>query len=212
MRKIKMKYYIMIHPSGKFLQVFAKQIKKIAQEIYKGKDNQAQVIYRVLTVKKQTNPRKLFIQGDEKVIEFKISPHITLTPKIEIKEENETQLISKIRQAVQGISPFSLKPKRIDDYGEDFTLFVAFGASKKIEVLKSKLTRALKKFFSLQKELRDILHATLLYDDTNKDYVAKAKSLIDQDSLLKEEFIVDAVWLWKNKPSWQPYKKFLLKR
>lgn len=207
-----MEYYIMIHPSGKFLKAFAKQIRKIAQEIYNEKNNQGQVIYRVLTAKKQTNPRKLFIPGDGKVVKFKISPHITLTPKIEIKEEKEAQLISNIREAIKGIPPFSLKPERIDDYGEGFTLFVAFRASKRIEALKGKLTPALKKSFSPRKELRDILHATLLYDDMNKDCVTKAKSLIDQDSVLREEFLVDTVWLWKNKPSWKPYKKFLLKK
>ncbi|MFH1971704.1 MAG: hypothetical protein ABIJ05_04965, partial [Patescibacteria group bacterium] len=106
------------------------------------------------------------------------------------------------------INLFILKSTELGDYGDNFTIFLAFSKNNDADKLVSLIEQNMKPFFKGEGEKREILHFTLLYDDASKSNIEKAWKFIDESSLINIELSVASIWLWKNKEGWKPYKEF----
>ncbi len=198
-------YRVQIHPSGEMEEPLKEQLSLIAKKVY-GKETD-KVVYRVLRVKEQTNPRKLFIPGDGEVVEAEILPHIALGQKIMIEEKDEDKVIRRMKEIASVTKPFELYSTRLGDYGEDFTIFVAFSQSNEADKLVLKIREKMEQFSPSYKEKRDVLHFTLVYDDVNPTNIEKAWKVVEEDKLINKKLRVTSIWLWKNH---RPYKEFAL--
>jgi 2'-5' RNA ligase len=204
-----MEYRLVLPPSGELETTMRNQLRVLARKIY-NKDTD-DVIFRIKTVAKYTNPRKLFVPGNGRIIQIKVPPHLTVSQKIQIDEQNEELLISLIKKVLIDIKSFALITSYVGDYGENFTIFVAFETNKEVDSLINSLKNFLSDYFTEEKEKRDILHSTLIYDDASKENINKARQLINKEALIKQKLLINSVWLWKNKHGWQPYKEFKLR-
>ncbi len=209
MPKRKMEYRVMLHPAGEVESVVSKQLRKVAKTVF-NKDT-SNVVYRVKTVNRQTNPRKLYVKGDGNIIEAELFPHITLSQKIVINEEDEGKIAEKLLEIVKSFKPFTLYSSEIGDYGEDFTIYLTFADNKEVERLFSDVNLRLKPFFDKAREKRDILHISLLYDDTGGENIEKARKVIKTNTLVNKELPISSLWLWRNKDGWKPFKEFEFK-
>ena len=189
-----MEHRVMIHPAGEVEHTLKPQLSAIAKSIY-GKDTE-DVIFRVKKVPKHTNRRKLFFQGNEGVVDLKVFPHITLSQKINIDEGQEHVLFERMER-ITALAPFTLTSSYVGDYGEDFTIFLAYEDNKNADNLKDFITAKFEEFFSQEKETRDILHTTLVYDDANAENFKKAWALINKESIIGKKLPVSSVWLWR---------------
>lgn len=203
-------YRVMLHPSSELEKAVRKQLEKIAEDVYGKKTDD--VIFRVKTVEKQTNPRKIFIPGNGDVVELEIFPHITLGQKIVINEGDEDKVLQQLKEIATSFKPFTLYSTELGDYGENFTIFLAFAQSKDADGLVSIINKKMEPFLGKKKERRDILHITLLYDDVDPDNIEKTWKIISKDGLINKKLPVVSLWLWKNKQGWKPYKEFNLKK
>src|SRR3989344_1255961 len=201
-------YRLMIQPAGDLEDLLKAQLKKIAGEGYHKETDK--VIFRVRTTNGQTNPRKLFIPGDGRVIGVEILPHITLSQKIVVNEDREGELVEIIKEIAHKISHFALTSTKIGDYGEDFTIFLAFEQSPSADRLVELINSRFGRFFSAEREKRDVLHTTLIYDDADSKNIEKAAKIIEENKLVGCTLPVDSLWLWKNQPGGQPCKEFRL--
>lgn len=202
-------YRLMVHPTGDVGLRLKEQLKKIGGEVYHRETEK--VIFRVRTTTSQSNPRKLFIPGEGKIIEVEILPHITLSQKMVIKEEHEGELVEIVEGIAQETKSFAMAATKIDDYGEDFTIFLAFAQSPSADRLIELISSRLGRFFTAEREKRDVLHTTLIYDDVDSKNIESARGIIEGNKLIGQKLSVDSLWLWKNKPAWQPYKEFRLR-
>ncbi len=196
----------MIHPAGEVEQVLKPQLATIARDVY-GK-NTEDVVFRVKKLPEHTNRRKLFFLGNGEVVDLEVFPHITLSQKIEMDEGQEYVLFERMGR-VATFTPFTLTSSHVGDYGEDFTIFLAYEDNKTADNLKDTITAEFGEFFSQEKETRDILHTTLVYDDTNAENFKNAWALINKESLISKKLPVGSVWLWRGLT---PYKEFKFKQ
>jgi len=196
-------YRVEIHPSGEMEDSLKEQLSLVAKEVYGKKTDK--VVYRVLGVSEQLNPRKLFIPGDGEVIEAEILPHIGLGQKIMIEERDEDKVILRMEEIASVTRPFELNSTRLGDYGEDFTIFVAFSPSKEADKLVLRIREKMKQFSPTYEEKRDVLHFTLVYDDVNPTNFEKAWKVVEEDKLINKKLRVTSIRLWKNN---RPYKEF----
>jgi 2'-5' RNA ligase len=203
MSEKKIEYRVEIHPAGELERLLKEQLSSVAKEVYEKETDK--VVYRVLRVRKQTNPRKLFIPGDGEVVEAEILPHIALGQKIMIEEKDEDKVIQKIEEIASNTKPFELTPTRLGDYGEDFTIFVAYSQSDEADKLVLKIGEQMEQFSPAYEEKRDVLHFTLVYDDVSPENIEKAWRVVEEDKLINKKLRVTSVWLWKNH---KPYKEF----
>ncbi len=209
MSERKTEYRVMIHPSDELSDLLKEQLSQIAEKVYKRKaDN---VIYRVKTVKKQTNPRKLFAPGDGEIIDLEIPPHMALGQKIMTGEKDENEILKRMEEITSDTKPFTFVSTELGDYREDFTIFLAFSQSDKADNLLSAIEEKMKLFFPAEREKKDILHFTLVYDDTDPENIKKAWKVVDKSKLVNKELPVASLWLWKNKGGWKSYKEFPFK-
>lgn len=204
-----LEYRVMIHPSGDLENALKEQLEIVAKDVYGKETNN--VIFRVKTIEEQTNPRKLFIPGDGEIFEIEVFPHITLGQKIVINESDESKVLQQMTKVASETTPFTLISTELGDYGEDFTIFLAFAQSKSADKLVSLIGKELKPFLADEEEKRDILHFTLLYDDVNPENINKAWEVISKDGLVDKKLPVVSLWLWRNKKGWKPFKEFKLK-
>jgi len=202
----KTEYRAMIHPSDELSDLLREQLSQIAENVYKRKTDN--VIYRVKTVKKQTNPRKLFALGDGEIIDTEISLHMALGQKIVIDEKNENEVLQRMEEVTSNTKSFTLISTELGDYGEDFTIFLAFSQSDEADNLTALIKEKMELFFPSEREKRDILHFTLVYDDVDSENIEKAWKVIDKSKLVNKGLPVASLWLWKNKGGWKPYKEF----
>ena len=93
------------------------------------------------------------------------------------------------------------------DYGEDFTIFVAFSQSNEADKVVLRIGEKMEEFLPTYKEKRDVLHFTLVYDDASPANIKKAWMVVEEDKLINKKLRVDSIWLWKNN---EPYRKFTL--
>ena len=205
MSEIEAEFRVEIHPSGEMEELLREQLSLVSKMVY-GKETD-KVVYRVLRVKKQTNPRKLFISGDGEIIEAEIFPHIALGQKIMIEERDEEKVIKRMEEIATDTKPFVLESSRLGDYGEDFTIFVAFSQSDEVGGLILKIREKMERYSPTHKEKRDILHVTLVYDDVSPENIEKARKVVEKDKLINKKLNATSVWLWKNQ---KPYKEFTL--
>lgn len=199
----KIEYRVEIHPSGEMEDFLKKQLSLVAKKVY-GKETD-KVVYRVLKVREQTNPRKLFVPGDGEIIEAEILPHIGLGQKIMTEEKHEEKVIRRMEKIASDTKPFVLNSTRLGDYGEDFTIFVAFSQNNEANKLVLRIREKMEQFSPTYKEKRDVLHFTLVYDDVSPANIEKAWEVVEEDKLINKKFQVTSVWLWKNH---KPYKEF----
>ena len=198
-------YRVQIHPSGEMNDSLTKQLSFIAKIVY-GKETD-KVVYRVLRVKQHSNPRKLYVPGDGEVVEGELLPHIGLGQKIVIEEKDEDKVIRRIEKVASDTKPFMLTSTKLGDYGEDFTIFVAYSQSDHIDELDLKIREKMKQFSPPgEKVFRDVFHFTLVYDDVSPENINKAWKAIEEDGLVNKELQVNSIWLWKNH---NPYKEFI---
>lgn len=202
-----MQYRLMIHPSGEFKRIASSIAKKINKVIYGIQSSD--VVYQIKTVKKQTNPRKLFIYGNGGKIKL-ISPmHITISPPL--IAISELEIIPTINKLLNNTSQFRLMTKRTGDYGENFTLYIEFNMPVEAKNLLKKINIMFERFIEY-KELRDNLHTTLVYDDVLPKNFQKAKDILRTSRTSFPKFGVREIWLWRiNSNEWVPIKKFKLK-
>ena len=200
-------YRVLLHPSSELENTTRKQLEKIAENVYGKKADD--VIFRIKTVKKQDNPRKVFVPGNGDVIEIDVFPHITLGQKIVINEGNEEKVLQQLKEIASSCKPFTLLSTELGDYDEDFTIYLAFAQSEEADELVSVINEKMKPFLSKEKEKRDILHITLLYDDADGGNIKKAWKVVDKNELVNKKLPVFSLWLWKNKEGWKPYKEFV---
>jgi 2'-5' RNA ligase len=196
-------YHVEIHPSGEMEDFLIEQLSLVAKKVYQKETDK--VVYRVLRVREQTNPRKLFIPGDGEIVEAEILPHIGLGQKIMIEEKDEEKVIQRMEEISSDTKPFVLNSTRLGDYGEDFTIFVAFSQSNEADKLVLKVREKMEQFSPAYKEKRDLLHFTLVYDDVSPENIEKAWKVVKEDKLINKKLQVTSVWLWKNH---KPYKEF----
>lgn len=196
-------YRVEICPSGELEDSLKEQLSLIAKKVY-GKVTD-KVVYRVLRVREQTNPRKLFIPGDGEIIEAEILPHIALGQKIMIEEKDEEKVIRRMEEIASDTKPFVLNSTKLGGYGEDFTIFIAFSQSNEADKLVLKVRDKMEQFSPANKETRDLLHFTLVYDDVSPTNIEKAWKVVEEDKLINKKLHVTSVWLWKNH---KPYKEF----
>lgn len=201
-----MEYRVMIHPAGEVEQTLKPQLATIAQNVY-GK-NTEEVIFRVKKVPEYTNRRKLFFPGNGEVVDLEVFPHITLSQKIEMDEGQEDVLFERMNR-IATFEPFVLTSSHVGDYGEDFTIFLAYEDNKNADNLKDSVVAEFGEFFSQERETRDNLHTTLVYDDVSVENFKKAWKLIDKDGLVGKKLPVSSVWLWRGLT---PYKEFKFKQ
>ena len=206
MSEIKIEYRIEIHPSGKMEDSLRKQLSLIAKKVY-GKETD-EIVYRVLTVREQKTPRKLFMPGDGEIVEAEILPHIALGQKIMIGERDESKVIRKMEKIASVTKQFELSSTRLGDYGEDFTIFVAFSQSSEADELVLRIEEKMEEFSPTHKEKRDVLHFTLVYDDATPANIKKAWKVIEENKLINIKLQANSIWLWKNH---KPYKEFTFK-
>lgn len=197
-----MEYRIMIHPAGEVRQVLKPQLARIAWDVYGRKTED--VIFKVKRLPEYTNRRKLFFPGNGEVVDLEAFPHITLSQKIEMDEDQEHVLEEKVKR-IAAFSPFIMQSSYVGDYGEDFTIYLAFEDSKEASRLKGMITTEFGEYFSKDKEKRDVLHTTLVYDDNNVGNIRKAWSLVDKDRLVGRKLPVSSIWVWRGLT---PYKEF----
>jgi len=93
----------------------------------------------------------------------------------------------------------------LGDYGEDFTIFVAYSQSDEADKLVLKIGEQMEQFSPAYKEKRGLLHFTLVYDDVSPENIEKAWKVVEEDKLIDKKLRVTSVWLWKNH---KPYKEF----
>jgi 2'-5' RNA ligase len=198
----------MINATSSLKMILEKRLVSIAQNIY-GRDTK-NVIYRVKTMEKHTNPRKLFFQGYGEILEGEVGLHMAVSQKIVINEDKENILFQEISKIVKNINSFTLKSTKLGDYGENFTIFLAFSKNKQAEKMMLIIDQNLESFFDKEREKRDILHFTLVYDDSSEENIKKAWRVIDKSSLKNKDLDVSSIWLWKNRQGWKPYKEFRL--
>jgi hypothetical protein len=203
MSKKKVEYRVEIHPSGEIEDSLRKQLSLIAKEVY-GKETD-KVVYRVLKVREQSNQRKLFIPGNGEVVKAEIFPHIALGQKIMIEEKDEDKVIQKMEEFVSDTKSFELTSTRLGDYGEDFTIFVAFLQSSEADKLVLRIGEEMEEFSPTHKEKRDLLHFTLVYDDVSPANIQKARKVVEENKLINKKVHVTSIWLWKNH---KPYREF----
>ena len=204
MSKKKIEYRVEIHPSGMMEDFLKRQLPLIAKKVY-GKETD-KVIYRVIKVREQTNPRKLFIPGNGEVVEAEILPHIALGQKIIIEEKDEDKVIQKMNEIASNTKPFELTPTSLGDYGEDFTVYVALSQSSEADKLVLKIGEQMEQFLPAYEEKRDVLHFTLVYDDVSPENIKKVWRVVEEDKLIDKKLRVASIWLWKNH---KPYKEFV---
>lgn len=192
----------MIHPVGEVEQVLKPQLALIARNIY-GKKTE-NVIFRVKKLQKYANRRKLFFPGNGEVVDLELFPHITLSQKIEIDEDQEYILESKIKKLAV-FTPFEMRSNSVGDYGEDFTIYLAFELGKEVDKLRDLITAEFGEYFPRDQEIRDTPHITLVYDDSDVDNFRRAWTVVDKNKLLGKKMLVNSVWLWKGMV---PYKEF----
>lgn len=196
-------YRVEIHPSGEMEDFLKEQLSLVAKKVYEKETDK--VMYRVLRVREYTNPRKLFLPGDGEIVEAEIFPHIALGQKIMIEEEDEEKVIKRMGEIASDTKPFVLESSRLGDYGEDFTIFVAFSQSSEADKLVLRIREKMEEFSPTHKEKRDVLHFTLVYDDASPANIKKAWKAVEEDKLINKKLQVDSIWLWKNH---KPYKEF----
>ena len=198
-------YRVEIHPSGEMEELLREQLSLVSKMVY-GKETD-KVVYRVLRVKEQTNPRKLFMPGDGEIIEAEIFPHIALGQKIMIEQRDEEKVIKRMEEIATDTKPFLLTSIKLGDYGEDFTIFIAFSQSDEADGLILKIGEKMERYSPTHKEKRDILHFTLVYDDVSPENIEKAWKVVEEDKLINKKLNVTSIWLWKNH---KPYQEFTL--
>ncbi len=198
-------YRVEIHLSGEMEDSLKEQLSLLAKEVY-GKETD-KVVYRVLRVREQMNPRKLFIPGDGETVETEIFPHIALGQKIMIEERDEMKVLQRMEEIASATKPFVLNSTRLGDYGEDFTIFVAFAQNNEADNLVLRIKERLGEFSPIHKEKRDVLHFTLVYNDVSPANIEKAWKVIEKDKLTNKKLPVASIWLWKNH---KPYKEYTL--
>ncbi len=199
-------YRVQIHPSGEMKDFLKQQLSLVAKKVY-GKETD-KVVYRVLRVREQTNPRKLFIPGDGEIVEGEILPHIGLGQKIMTEEKDEEEVIHRIGEIASATKPFELSSVRLGDYGEDFTIFVAFAKSNEADELDLRVREKMEPFSPPdEKTVRDVFHFTLVYDDVSPANIEKAWEVVEEDRLINKKLRVTSIWLWKNH---NPYKEFTI--
>lgn len=198
-----MEYRVMIHPAGEVEAALKPQLRIIATEVY-GEDTN-EVIFRVKKLPEYLNKRKLFFTGNGEVVDLKVFPHITLSQKIEMDESQEYIIEEKMKK-IASRKPFVMQSSYLGDYGEDFTIFLAFVDNKEADKLKDSIVNEFgEERFSNDKETRDVLHATLVYDDESVDNFRKAWGFVDKEKLVGKILPVSSVWLWRGLT---PYKEF----
>ncbi|MFH1971113.1 MAG: hypothetical protein ABIJ05_01885 [Patescibacteria group bacterium] len=202
MHEIPTEYRVMINPSPDLASVIEKQLVNIARNIY-NRDTK-NVIYRVRATDKHTNPRKLFISGMGEVLEGEIGLHMGISQIMLVNEYEEETLFEEMSKISKKINPFILKSTVLGDYGDNFTIFLAFSKNNDADKLVSLIEQNMKPFFKGEGEKREILHFTLLYDDSSESNIRKAWKFIDESSLINMELPVSSLWLWKNKEGWKP--------
>lgn len=171
MSERKTEYRIMIHPSGELHEPLKEQLSRIAKDIYRKETDD--VIYRIKTVEKQSNPRKLFVPGEGEIIEAEVPPHMALGHKFLIDEQSEEKVLQKLKEITLTTKPFTLISTKLGDYGEDFTIFTAFSQSDDADHLVSKINEATKSLLPNEIEKWDTLHFTLVYDDASSENIEK---------------------------------------
>lgn len=199
-------YRVMINPSSSLEVVLEKQLVNIAKNIY-NRDTK-NVIYHVRTMDKQVNPRKLFVPGKGNVLEGEIGLHMGISQIMLADEHEEKTLFQEMSKISKRINPFTLKSTELGGYGDNFTIFLAFAKNDEADKLVSLVEQNMKSLFKGEKEKRDILHFTLLYDDASKSNIEKSRKFLNEGALINMELPVSSLWLWKNKQGWKPYKEF----
>ena len=196
-----MKYTIFIIPPEDIKKKIRGISQKIGTQIYNREFHN--IFYRVKSKKQDTNPRKIFIQGDGQIFDFEIEPHYTLIEPFKVNKLSG--LIQKIERICKISQAFSLETISMGDHGEDHTLFIRL-TDKAIDLHK-------KLFFAIHgtyPKKEHLPHISIIYDDSSEGNIRKAKKICGEDFHAK--FFVNNIYLFSyNKLRFNLVKKFILK-
>lgn len=196
-----MKYYIVISPQ-KLMTSILKESKEIQRKVYS--INGTGIFFRVKTVEKLDNPRRLFLKGDGRIVEVQIKPHLSLVHNIELEDSQKELFIRDVKAVVSKYNKFYLNPDGVGNYNQDFTFFLKFKPNSDILNLRKDLLQISKRYL-LKEEYKQhtdvdfIPHITILYDDVDPKSVEKSQILFKKENF-KKPILIDNIQIWQVTP------------